>query len=59
VTVAVPLLLCIIGLALIVGRKSPPWITAGVFLIIGFYTGQTEVGREIVSGINYMTRLIG
>lgn len=58
-TLAFPLLLGLIGLALIVGRKSPPWITAGVFLVIGFYIGQTVLGKEIVAGLNAFARLIG
>lgn len=58
-TLAVPLLLGLIGLALILGRKSPPWITAGVFLIIGFYVGQTYMGKQIVAGFNELARIIG
>jgi type IV secretory pathway VirB2 component (pilin) len=58
VTLAVPLLLILIGLALIAGRKSPPVVTAVVFLIIGFYIGQTSVGQEIVAGLDDLARIL-
>lgn len=59
VTLAVPLLLIIVGLALIAGRKSPPVATAVIFLIIGFYMGGTDTGKQVVAGLNDLARLIG
>jgi hypothetical protein len=59
VTLAVPLLLILIGLALVAGRKSPPVAIATVFLIIGFYLGQTTLGKEIITGLDQLARIIG
>lgn len=58
VTLAIPLLLFLIGLALIAGRRSPPILIAVVFLIIGFYMGNTDMGKEIVTGLNSLARII-
>jgi hypothetical protein len=59
VTLAIPILLALVGIALIAGRRSPQTLIACVFLIIGFYMGQTTVGRQVVTGLNDLARLIG
>lgn len=58
VTLAIPVLLALIGIALIVGRRHPVMLIAGIFLIIGFYMGETVVGIHIVTGLNDLARVI-
>lgn len=58
-TIAVPLLLFIIGVALAGGRRSPPFAIALIFLLVGVWLGQTVVGKEIIAGFNNLARLIG
>lgn len=58
-TIAVPILVLVIGVALLAGRKSPAVATAMIFTVVGVWLGQTWVGKEIISGLDQVARLIG
>ena len=58
-TIAIPILLTIIGVALVSGRKSSPWSLAIIFTMIGIWLGRTWVGNEVVAGFDYLAQIIG
>ena len=57
-TLAIPLLLLLIGLALIAGRKAPMIPVALAFMIVGMYAGDTWLGQQITSGLDIIARVI-
>lgn len=59
VTIAVPALITIIGLAILFGRKAPGITIAVIFTIVGIWLGRTWVGDEVVSGFSQLARLFG
>lgn len=48
-----------IGLALLFGRRSSPWLVAIMFWVIGLYMRDTWLGEQITDGLNVMARTIG
>jgi hypothetical protein len=59
VTIAVPALITIIGLAILFGRKAPGMTIAVIFTIVGIWLGRTWVGDEVVSGFQFLARIFG
>jgi hypothetical protein len=59
VTIAVPILITIIGLAILFGRKAPGMTIAVIFTFVGVWLGRTWVGDEIVTGFASLARLFG
>ncbi len=60
VTIAVPVLLTIIGVALVVGRKSPVITIAAVFTVVGVWLGQdTWVGDYVMAGLDKISEFTG
>ena len=59
VILTIPLLLAMIGLALLFGRRSSPWLVAIMFWVIGLYMRDTWLGEQITDGLNVMARTIG
>jgi hypothetical protein len=59
VTIAFPVLLTIIGVSIILGRKSPVVFVAIIFLLIGLWAGQTWVGGLVVAQLGQLARAAG
>jgi hypothetical protein len=59
VTLAIPVLIIVIGAVLLLGRRAPVVPLAVVAFIVGIYTGQTWVGHQVTVGLEALGRLIG
>lgn len=58
-TLAIPVLIVVIGAVLLLGRRAPFIPLVVVFFIMGMYTGQTWVGHQVTDGLETLGRLIG
>lgn len=58
-TLAIPVLIVVIGAVLLLGRRAPVVPLVIVFFIMGVYTGQTWVGHQFTDSLESLGRLIG
>lgn len=58
-TLAIPVLIIVIGAVLLLGRRAPVVPLAIVMFVMGIYTGQTWVGHQVTDSLETLGRLIG
>lgn len=58
-TLAIPVLIIVIGAVLFLGRRAPILPLAVVAFLMGIYAGQTWVGHQVTDSLEALGRLIG
>lgn len=58
-TLAIPVLIIVIGAVLLLGRRAPVIPLVIVFYLMGIYSGQTWVGHQVTDSLETLGRLIG